>query len=184
LTRRRLFVVTLTAIALVASACSNGSSKSSAGDSGRPKPGEVFLESISAVGAHPFTKSVALAAVPDIGAGFAATSSGGSGIRSTRGSTSGLYAGSGSQPVCDATALVMLLGDNEQKSQAWVDALNTDASLQWSGGAKLSAEDITTYVGELTSVFVRTSGTTATRDSGLSYSKSSISTNFFTSSNR
>ncbi len=155
MTQRRLFALTLVAVALVATACNKGSTKSSAGDSARPKPGEVFLEPLGSVGANPFTKSVAFAAVPDIGSASVPGSGGGSGIRSVRGSLSALYAGSGSQQVCDATALVTLLGDNGDTAQAWVDAFNRDSTLQWSGGAKLSVDDITTFVGELTSVFVR-----------------------------
>jgi hypothetical protein len=151
----RVFIFALVAVAFFATACSKGSSKSDAGNPGHPKPGEVFLEPVTSVGRNPFTKSVAFAAVPNIGNGSVPGSASGSGIRSVRGSTSGLYAGSGSQPVCDATALVTLLGDSGDKGQAWVDGLNSDSTLQWSGGAKLSVDDVTTFVTELTSVFVR-----------------------------
>ncbi len=161
----RLLSFAFAAVALVGAGCSNGSSKSTTGDPGHPKDGEVFLEALSVVGRNPFTKSVAFAAVPDIGARPAGGASGENGVRSVRGSTSGLYAGSASQPACDATALATLLRDDDDTAQAWVDALNDDATLQWSGGAKLSVDDITTFVVELTSVFVRSD--TRVTDHGL-----------------
>ncbi|MBA2607971.1 MAG: hypothetical protein H0U92_03440 [Actinobacteria bacterium] len=161
----RLLIFAFVAVAFAGAGCNNASNKSSAGDPGHPKAGEIFLEALSVVGRNPFTKSVAFSAVPDIGTGSIAGASGKNGIRSVRGSTAGLYAGSASQPVCDTTALVTLLGDDGDRAQAWVDALNDDTTLQWSGGAKLSVDDITAFVGELTSVFVRSD--TRVTDHGL-----------------
>jgi len=151
----RLLTLALVAVALVASGCSKKSDGSDAGDPSRPETGEVFLVPLDAVGPNPFTKSVALAPIPNVETTKAASQGGNDGIRSVRGSAAGLFGGSATQQVCDATALVTFLGDDSDKAQAWVDALNDDATLQWSGGAKLSVDDITTYVGELTSVFVQ-----------------------------
>ena len=151
----RLLTFVLVALALVASGCSKKSGGSDAGDPSKPELGEVFLARLGAVGPNPFTKSVALAPVPNVGTTKAASQGGNDGIRSVRGSASGLFGGSATQQVCDATTLVTFLGDDSDRAQAWVDALNDDATLQWSGGAKLSVDDITTYVGELTSVFVQ-----------------------------
>ncbi|MEY2425093.1 MAG: hypothetical protein QOI61_665 [Actinomycetota bacterium] len=153
--RIQVVCVFVLAAALISGACSGGSGGSSDGDPGSPKDGEVFLEPLDEVGPNPFTNSVALAAVPAIDATSAAGSPSSQGLRSVRGTTSGLYGGSGSQQVCDPTAAVTFLLDHADKAQAWVDALNADTTLSWSGGAKLALDDIATYVGELTSVFLQ-----------------------------
>jgi hypothetical protein len=139
----------------VASACSNGSSSSGAGDRLNPKAGDIFLEPLAEVGPNPFTTSVALAAVPAVQPAGTSGGSSTQGLRSVAGTTAGLYAGSGSQQACDATTGVNTLLDNDDKAQAWVDALNGDADLTWSGGSKLAVEDVSTYVGELTSVILQ-----------------------------
>lgn len=144
--------VVLVALALFAGACSNGGG-SSEGDRANPKEGEVFLEAFGDVGPNAFTSSVALAPVPHPAAGDADGS--GQGLRSVRGTSAGFYGGAGAQQLCDPTAGVNLLLEDDDKAQAWVDALNDDADLEWSGGSKLALEDIATYVGELTSLFVR-----------------------------
>lgn len=149
-------VLSLFAVAaFVAGACSKGSSSSAAGDRLNPKTGDVFLEPLADVGPNPFTPSVALAAVPAVAVGGGTGGSSTQGLRSVAGTTAGLYAGSGSQQACDATTGVNTLLDSDDKAQAWVDALNGDADLTWSGGSKLAVEDVSTYVGELTSVIVQ-----------------------------
>ena len=153
--RIRVVSVFVLAGALAAGACSGGGGGSSDGDRAKPKEGEVFLEPLGEVGANAFTKSVAVAPVPAITATNAAGAPSGQGLRSVRGTTSGLYGGSGSQQVCDPTAAVAFLLDNDDKAQAWVDALNADSTLAWSGGSKLAVDDIAAYVGELTSVFLQ-----------------------------
>lgn len=137
-------------------ACSSGSGSPSAGDRLNAKPGDVFLEALDVIGTNPFTQSVAMAAVPVITSGGAAGGSSTQGLRSVSGTTASLYGGSGSQQACDATTGVNALLDHEEAAQAWADALNTDADLTWSGGSKLATEDISTYVGELTSVILLT----------------------------
>jgi hypothetical protein len=141
---------------LLLGACSSGGGSSSAGDRLNPKPGDVILEALDVIGANPFTQSVAMAAVPIVTGGGAAGGSSTQGLRSVSGTTAGLYGGSGSQQACDATTGVNALLDHEDAAQAWADALNTDADLTWSGGSKLATEDISTYVGELTSVILLT----------------------------
>ncbi len=153
--RIRVVSVFVLAGALAAGACSGGGGGSSDGDRAKPKEGEVFLEPLGEVGANAFTKSVAVAPVPAITATNAAGAPSGQGLRSVRGTTSGLYGGSGSQQVCDPTAALAFLLDNDDKAQAWVDALNADSTLAWSGGSKLAVDDIAAYVGELTSVFLQ-----------------------------
>jgi hypothetical protein len=161
-----LFVV----VAFLAGACSKGSGSSDAGDRTNPKPGDVFLEALDEVGPNVFTQSVALAAVPAVTGGAATGGSSTQGLRSVAGTTSGLYAGSGSQQSCDATTGVNALLDHDDKAQAWVDALNGDANLTWSGGSKLAIDDIATYVGELTSVILQSD--TRVTDHGFSGGRS------------
>jgi hypothetical protein len=151
--RARVAAVLLFAVAAVlAGACSNGGDSADAGDRLNPKPGDVFLEPLEEAGPNPFTPSVALAAVPAVRGGGATGGSSTQGLRSVGGTTSGLYGGSGSQQLCDATTGVSALLDHEDAAQAWVDALNADSDLTWSGGSKLAFDDVATYVGELTSV--------------------------------
>ncbi len=57
--------------------------------------------------------------------------------------------------MCDPTAAANFLLENEDKTQAWVDALNADPTLSWSGGAKLAVDDVIAYISELTSVFLQ-----------------------------
>jgi hypothetical protein len=153
--RIRVIALLFVATALFAGACSSGGGDATEGDPANPKEGEVFLEPLDEVGPNPFTNSVALAAVPAVAQTKAAGQSSDRGLRSVRGTVTGLYGGSGSQQVCDPTAAVNFLLDNDDKAQAWVDALNDDATLSWSGGSKLSVDDIATYIGELTSVFLQ-----------------------------
>jgi hypothetical protein len=135
-------------------ACNRGSGAASPGDRAHPQEGEVFLEPLAEPGPNPFTLSVAVAAVPPVSAGNPPTS--GQGLRTVQGTDAGLYAGSGSQPACDPTAAINFLVDHPDNSLAWTDALNDDPGLSWSGGAKLAVSDVPAYVGELTSVFLRT----------------------------
>jgi hypothetical protein len=165
--RPRVAVVVLFAVAaFLAGACSKSSGSSGAGNRTSPKPGDVFLEAFDDVGPNTFTQSVALAAVPPVAAGSATGGSSTQGLRSVAGTTAGLYAGSGSQQACDATTGANALLDHADKAQAWVDALNGDADLTWSGGSKLAVEDVSTYVGELTSVILQSD--TRVTDHGFS----------------
>jgi hypothetical protein len=136
-------------VAMIAGGCSGKSgSKSSDGDPGHPEPNDVFLEALDERGANPFTPSVAFAAVPDVTPP--------SGVRGpVRGSRPGLFGGTASKAACDTTSLVTALDADEENAQAWVDALNSDPTLQWSGGAKLAVDDIALYATELTPVVVR-----------------------------
>jgi hypothetical protein len=149
---RRLRLVLVVA-ALAATACSNGGG-SDAGDRTSPEAGDVFLDPFDEIGPNRFTSSVALGAIPPVEP-TAEEAGSDQGLRSVRGTAPGLYAGAPGQQVCDAAAAINSLVDNDDKAQAWVDALNDDPQLSWSGGSKLAAEDIPTYVAELTGVFVR-----------------------------
>ena len=68
--------------------------------------------------------------------------------------TTALFGGSGDQKVCDPEALIAFLMANPDKAAAWVAALNTDPTLEWSGGTTLTVADIPVYVRELTPTFL------------------------------
>jgi hypothetical protein len=123
--------------------------------------GEVFLEPAASSGPDPFTTEIetdtpdpATMAVPP------ATPTGASGgtnaIRSESGGTTGLYGGTLDVGRCDPKQLVDFLEANPAKAQAWVDALNRDPTLRWSGGTTVSVSQISTYVSELTSIILVT----------------------------
>jgi hypothetical protein len=155
--RPRVAIVLFFAVlAVLAGACSGGSKSSNGGDRTNPQAGDVFLEPLDIVGPNAFGQSVALAAVPAVTEGGATGGSSTQGLRSVAGTTASLYGGSGSQQSCDATTGVNALLEHDDAAQAWVDALNTDSDLTWSGGSKLATDDIATYVGELTSVILLT----------------------------
>jgi hypothetical protein len=143
----------LLVVVLVGGACSSGGGGSSDGDRANPEEGDVFLDPFGEVGTNPFTNSVALAAVPPVD--VANTDRSDQGLSTVRGTTSALYAAAPGQQICDASAAINELADNDDKGQAWVDALNDDPQLSWSGGSKLAADDVPAYVAELTSVFLR-----------------------------
>lgn len=150
----RVCVLIFVALALGLGACSDG--EPAEGDRTKPEEGEVFLEARDVVGPHAFTRSVALAAVPEV----TETKAAGrdperGGLRTVRGTATGFYGGAGSLDVCDATAALDQLTDDADKAQAWVDALNDDTDLDWSGGSKLAADDIEAYIAELTPVLLK-----------------------------
>jgi hypothetical protein len=50
---------------------------------------------------------------------------------------------------CDPETLVAYLAAHRAQAQAWVDALNSDPALRWSGGSRVSVEQIPAYVAQL-----------------------------------
>jgi uncharacterized protein DUF6777 len=76
-------------------------------------------------------------------------------VRSASAETVGLYGGSLNYSRCHRQKLVDFLGSSPRKAQAWVDVLNSDPTLYWSGGRRLTTSDIRTYVFELTPVLLR-----------------------------
>jgi hypothetical protein len=131
------------------------------GDGDDSADGEVFLEPAASAGSEPFTTDVptdtpdpAAMAVPP------ATPAGSSGatnaIRSEQGDRSGLYGGTLDVGRCDPKKLVDYLHANPVKAQAWVDALNRDTTLRWSGGTVVTVDQIAAYVAELTPIILVT----------------------------
>lgn len=67
----------------------------------------------------------------------------------------GLYGGSLNYSRCQRQKLVDFLTSSRAKAGAWVDALNADPTLYWSGGNRLTVNDIQAYIFELTPVILR-----------------------------
>jgi len=140
--RRRIFDRRgeLLAGALVLVLLGVGAYQISSRDSGHT----VLVESAFSIGPDPFTTSgVVLGAVPSTMLPPPDST------ETTR--KPGLFGGSGDPGVCDPAALVAFLNSNRDKAIAWVDALNNDPTLRWSGGSQVSVAQIGAYVAELRS---------------------------------
>jgi TIR domain len=71
------------------------------------------------------------------------------------GDRDGLYGGTLNNAESDREKMITFLGSNPAQAGAFVDALNTDPTLYWSGGNTLTAADIPTYLRELTPALLR-----------------------------
>ena len=67
----------------------------------------------------------------------------------------GLYGGTLNNAECDREQMITFLGAHPAEAGAFVEALNTDPTLFWSGGHPLTAADIPTYLRELTPALLR-----------------------------
>ncbi|HWM35213.1 MAG TPA: DUF6777 domain-containing protein [Pseudolysinimonas sp.] len=117
-------------------------------------PNEIRLETASSLGDSPFS-ATPLADTPDPEIALATTSGTlqPAGASTAGGGTPGLYGGSNDMGRCDPAQLKTFLMANPDKAKAWVDALNRDPLLGWSGGA-LTVQDIPAYVDSLTSIIL------------------------------
>ncbi len=66
------------------------------------------------------------------------------------GDTPALYGGSKDKNVADKERELQFLEQNPQKAAAFCEALNSDPTLRWSGGNKVSPEQLRAYFDELT----------------------------------
>ena len=71
------------------------------------------------------------------------------------GDRDGLYGGTDDNAGVDRDQMINFLGANPTQAGAFVDALNTDPALYWSGGRRLAVADIPTYLRELTPALLR-----------------------------
>jgi hypothetical protein len=71
------------------------------------------------------------------------------------GDRDGLYGGTDNNAGIDRDKMSDFLGANPTQARAFVDALNTDNTVYWSGGRPLTVADIPTYLHELTPVVLR-----------------------------
>ena len=142
-----VLVLVVGAVAVIAVVRDDGGSASS------PKEGEVFLEAAADSGPDVFT-TAAKTTPPSIAAVATTTpttaKAGATGAVS--GGQPGLYGGTNKAGTCDATAIASYLAANPSKAKAWVDALNADPTLAWSGGSKITTAQIGQYLTEMTPV--------------------------------
>jgi hypothetical protein len=71
------------------------------------------------------------------------------------GDRDGLYGGTLNNADSDREQMISFLGSHPAQADAFVEALNTDPTLYWSGGRLLTADDIPTYLRELTPALLR-----------------------------
>src|ERR1700730_4386074 len=71
------------------------------------------------------------------------------------GDRDGIYGGTLNNAECDRDKMIAFLGSHPAQAGAFVEALNTDPTLFWSGGHPLTAADIPSYLRELTPVVLR-----------------------------
>ncbi len=142
-----VLVLVASAVAVIAVVRDDGGSASS------PKDGEVFLEAAADTGPDVFT-TVAKATPPSIApvATTTPTTAKAGATGAVSGGQPGLYGGTNKAGTCDASAIATYLADNPSKAKAWVDALNADPTLAWSGGSKVTTVQVGQYLSELTPV--------------------------------
>jgi hypothetical protein len=71
------------------------------------------------------------------------------------GDRDGLYGGTVNNAEIDRDKIVDFLGAHPAQASAFVESLNTDTTLYWSGGRSLTVADIPTYLHELTPMALR-----------------------------
>jgi hypothetical protein len=142
-----VLVLVASAVAVIAVVRDDGGSASA------PKDGEVFLEAAADTGPDVFT-TAAKTTPPSIApvATTTPTTARAGATGAVSGGQPGLYGGTNKADTCDATAIASYLADNPSKARAWVDALNADPTLAWSGGSKVTTAQVGQYLSELTPV--------------------------------
>ena len=105
--------------------------------------GQIFLEAGGSVGLHPFVPLIS----PPATTGEDPTDPAGNG--DSGGTSFPTTATVDNRPACDAERLISYLTDDPQAGAAWVRALNSDRTLSWSGGSRIEALQIPTYIREL-----------------------------------
>lgn len=118
--------------------------------------GEIFLEPAGSEGPDSYTGEVFV--TPTTTTESSSTSSiapapaptGPTTVTGEVGDTPGLYGGTRNNAVCDKAAQLRFLQDHADKAAAWVEALNGDPTLRWSGGTSLAVAQLPDYFAELT----------------------------------
>lgn len=116
--------------------------------------GEIFLEPAGEPGEDPFAEGLAEPVVSTTSSTTTAppTTVEGGAVQSVSGGNAGLYGGTGSSARCDREGMIAFLEANPDKARAFVEALNRDPTLRWSGGTTVSVTELPDYIRELTPV--------------------------------
>lgn len=129
------------------------------GDDIAQKPGEIFLDPATSAGQHPFGSltgtAVSVTTTTRASSSTSTTTSttpGTTTMATVSGGERGLYGGSLNSRVCDPEGQIRFLQDNRSVATAFVQALNGDPSLKWSGGTQVSVDQLPEYIRSLTSV--------------------------------
>ena len=118
-----------------------------------PSGGEVVLSSATDPGENPFMPPVATPPPTNAQPPPTLQPQGDGGTMETQplpGNRDGLYGGTLNNAELDREKLINFLSTHPAQASAFVDALNTDTTLFWSGGHPLTVADIPTYLRELT----------------------------------
>ncbi len=116
--------------------------------------GEIFLEEAGSTGQDPFG-SLPGPVIPvsaTAPAPQATTAPATVATRTVNGGERGLYGGSLDGGRCDPEGQIAFLAANPSLASAFVNALNRDPALRWSGGTTVSTAQLPQYIRELTSV--------------------------------
>jgi hypothetical protein len=137
------------------------------GDGFGQAEGEVLLEPAASQGPDAFTGEIfvepldpeaiavsttAVETTTTTGPGGSTGSDQATPVATDSGGQPGLYGGTRDSSRCDPSAIADFLEANPDKARAWVEALNSDPSLRWTGGNSLTVDDIRAYIAELTPV--------------------------------
>ena len=117
--------------------------------------GEIFLEPATEAGADPFAtglKADAVEVTTTTQPPATTTDDGAAATPSISGGRPGLYGGTRNAATCDPQQQADFLAANRPIAVAFVAALNADPTLRWSGGSKVSVDQIEAYLLELTPV--------------------------------
>jgi serine/threonine protein kinase len=150
--RRRVAVVVVAVVALL------GGSIWGAGLFGanQAQAREIILQARGEAGPNAFTQPVTPTKPKRFGTGAIGTGTNAKqGVLQLHGDQVGLYGGTQNQSTCNRAQMITYLRQSPAKAQAWVAALNSDPTLAWSGGTKLTVAQIPDYINELTPVLLR-----------------------------
>lgn len=145
--RTRLIAVLAVLLIAIATSCHS-----------KPSGGELVLTAATEPGANAFmppaappppTSTEPPPTLQSLGDGTAVVTQPLSGDRD------GLYGGTANNADVDPDKMVDFLGANPAQAGAFVDALNSDPTVYWSGARQLTVADIPIYLHELTPVLLR-----------------------------
>jgi serine/threonine protein kinase len=122
-----------------------------------PASSELVLTAAADPGANPFMSPAASPPPPNTQPPPTVPAHPGTPVatQALPGDRAGLYGGTLNNAECDRDKMTAFLGEHPAQASAFVDALNSDSTLSWSGGHTLTAADIPTYLRELTPTVLR-----------------------------